>query len=203
MQERVDLRDPAKRAAMIQALERQMRQAAANLEFELAAMLRDQVNELRARLGAGRSARRSGQGSPPRVIRTLTQAELEAEGETLGRSLPPGALLTFEGDLGAGKTTFIKAIARGLGVAGAGEQPDLRAGAPLSRRARGRCSISTASGLRTPDEAADLDWEGLLREGDAMLVEWPERAGAWLPSPTRRFRLHHLADPDRRGLEVL
>ena len=33
---------------MIQALERQMRQAAANLEFELAAMLRDQVNELRA-----------------------------------------------------------------------------------------------------------------------------------------------------------
>jgi excinuclease ABC subunit B len=46
--EQVDLRDPAKRAAMIQALERQMREAAANLEFELAAMLRDQLNELRA-----------------------------------------------------------------------------------------------------------------------------------------------------------
>ncbi len=46
--DRVDLRDPAKRAAAIQALERQMREAAANLEFELAAMLRDQVNELRA-----------------------------------------------------------------------------------------------------------------------------------------------------------
>jgi excinuclease ABC subunit B len=51
VQERVDLRDPAKRAAAIQVLEKQMRQAAANLEFELAAMLRDQVNELRA-LGA-------------------------------------------------------------------------------------------------------------------------------------------------------
>jgi excinuclease ABC subunit B len=48
MQERVDLHDPAKRAAAIQALEKQMRQAAANLEFELAALLRDQVNELRA-----------------------------------------------------------------------------------------------------------------------------------------------------------
>ncbi len=48
VQERVDLRDPAKRAAMIQVLERQMREAAANLEFELAALLRDQVNELRA-----------------------------------------------------------------------------------------------------------------------------------------------------------
>jgi excinuclease ABC subunit B len=46
--EQVDLRDPARRAAMIQALERQMREAAANLEFELAAMLRDQLNELRA-----------------------------------------------------------------------------------------------------------------------------------------------------------
>jgi len=48
VQDRVDLHDPAKRAAMIQTLERQMRQAAANLEFELAAMLRDQVNELKA-----------------------------------------------------------------------------------------------------------------------------------------------------------
>ena len=37
--------------------------------------------------------------------------------------------------------------------------------------------------LRAPDEAADLDWEGLLRDGDAILVEWPERAGAWLPRP--------------------
>jgi excinuclease ABC subunit B len=51
LQERVDLRDPAKRAATIATLERQMREAAANLEFELAAVLRDQVNELKA-LGA-------------------------------------------------------------------------------------------------------------------------------------------------------
>ena len=56
--------------------------------------------------------------------------------------------------------------------------------------------------LRSPEEAADLDWEGLLREGDAILVEWPERAGEWLPAPTRRFRLHHLPDPERRGLET-
>src|SRR5690606_29648949 len=44
----VDLHDPAQRAAAIAALEQQMREAAANLEFELAAMLRDQLNELRA-----------------------------------------------------------------------------------------------------------------------------------------------------------
>ena len=64
MQERLDLHDPAKRAAMIQALERQMRQAAANLEFELAALLRDQVNELRAV-----SAPDVQRGTPARVRR--------------------------------------------------------------------------------------------------------------------------------------
>jgi excinuclease ABC subunit B len=64
VQERVDLRDPAKREAAIQVLEKQMRQAAANLEFELAAMLRDQVNELRA-LGAPDVRR----GEPARVRR--------------------------------------------------------------------------------------------------------------------------------------
>jgi excinuclease ABC subunit B len=64
VQERVDLRDPAKRAAAIQVLEKQMRQAAANLEFELAAMLRDQVNDLRA-LGAPDVRR----GEPARLRR--------------------------------------------------------------------------------------------------------------------------------------
>jgi excinuclease ABC subunit B len=59
-----DLHDPAQRAQAIVALEKQMRQAAANLEFEMAAMLRDQLNELRAldapdvRRGGSRFARR-------------------------------------------------------------------------------------------------------------------------------------------------
>ena len=51
-----DLRDPAARAKAMQALDRQMKEAAANLEFELAAMLRDQLNELRA-LDAGNVTR--------------------------------------------------------------------------------------------------------------------------------------------------
>jgi excinuclease ABC subunit B len=46
--ETIDARDPRRRAAAIATLERQMRDAAANLEFELAALLRDQLNELRA-----------------------------------------------------------------------------------------------------------------------------------------------------------
>lgn len=136
------------------------------------------------------------------MIRSLTQPELEAEGEMLGRSLPPRTLLTFEGDLGAGKTTFIKAIARGLGVAGGASSPTYALVHRYHGR-RGPVFHLDCFRLRAPEEAADLDWEGLLREGDAILVEWPERAGEWLPRPTRRFRLHHQADPDRRGLEAL
>jgi tRNA threonylcarbamoyladenosine biosynthesis protein TsaE len=136
------------------------------------------------------------------VIRNLTLDQLEAEGETLGRSLPPGSRLTFEGELGAGKTTLIKAIARGLGVAGGATSPTY-ALVHRYRAPRGPVFHLDCFRLRSPEEAADLDWEGLLRDGDTILVEWPERAGEWLPSPTRRFRLHHLADPDARGLEIL
>lgn len=136
------------------------------------------------------------------MIRELSRAELEEEGQLLGRSLPPRTLLAFEGELGAGKTTLIQAIARGLGVTGAATSPTYA----LVHRYRGRRGPVfhlDCYRLRTPEEAADLDWEGLLSEGDAILVEWPEKAGAWLPAPARRFRLHHLADPERRGLEVL
>jgi tRNA threonylcarbamoyladenosine biosynthesis protein TsaE len=136
------------------------------------------------------------------VIRALTQAELEAEGENLGRSLPPGALLTFQGDLGAGKTTMVQAVARGLGVSTPATSPTYALVHRYHGR-RGPVFHLDCFRLRSPDEAADLDWEGLLTEGDAILVEWPERAGEWIPGPTLRFRLHHLADPSRRGLETL
>ena len=136
------------------------------------------------------------------MTRSLTQAELEAEGEALGQSLAPGALVTFEGDLGAGKTTFIKAVARGLGVSGPATSPTY-ALVHRYRGARGPVFHLDCFRLRTPDEAADLDWEGLISEGDAILVEWPERAGPWIPAPTQRYRLHHVSDPARRGLESL
>jgi tRNA threonylcarbamoyladenosine biosynthesis protein TsaE len=136
------------------------------------------------------------------VIRPLTQEQLEAEGETLGKSLPPGALLTFDGDLGAGKTTFIKAISRGLGVVGTASSPTYALVHRYAGR-RGPVFHLDCFRLRSPEEAADLDWEGLLSEGDAILVEWPERAGEWLPAPALRFRLHHLPEPEQRGLESL
>jgi len=136
------------------------------------------------------------------VTLSLTQDELDGQGVALGRTLQPGELVTFEGELGAGKTTFIKAVARGLGVTTPATSPTYA----LVHRyhgARGPVFHLDCFRLRCPDEAADLDWEGLITEGDAILIEWPERAGVWIPTPTRRFRLHHLPDPERRGLELL
>ena len=136
------------------------------------------------------------------MIRRLDAEELRTEGLALGEALPPRSVVTFEGDLGAGKPTFIQAIVRGLGVAGAATSPTYALVHRYQGR-RGSVFHLDCYRLRSPDEAADLDWEGLLREGDAILVEWPERAGEWLPAPARRFRLHHLDDPERRGLETL
>ena len=132
----------------------------------------------------------------------LTLEELDARGEDVGRALRAGELLTFEGELGAGKTTFIKAVARGLGVTGPATSPTYALVHRYHGR-RGPVFHLDCFRLRSPEEAADLDWEGLISEGDAILVEWPERAAGWIPTPSRRFRLLHLADPDRRGLEVL
>jgi len=135
-------------------------------------------------------------------MRTLTEAELRAEGERFGSALPPRALVTFEGELGSGKTTFIQAIARGLGVS----RPPTSPTYALVHRyqgSRGPVFHLDCYRLRAPDEARDLDWQGLIAEGDAILVEWPDRSGAWLPPPTHRFRLLHVSDPNRRGLERL
>ena len=136
------------------------------------------------------------------MTRTLTQTELEAEGEAVGRRLAPGELVSFEGDLGAGKTTFIKAVARGLGVTRPATSPTY-ALVHRYQGTRGPVFHLDCFRLRSPEEAADLDWEGLLAEGDAVLVEWPERAGEWMPAATRRFRLSHLPQQELRRLEAL
>jgi tRNA threonylcarbamoyladenosine biosynthesis protein TsaE len=55
--------------------------------------------------------------------------------------------------------------------------------------------------LRHADEARDLAFDDMLRERAIVLIEWPERAGAWAPPLDRHFRLAHDADPARRLVE--
>ena len=122
-----------------------------------------------------------------------------ARAEALADQLEPGAVVWLEGDLGAGKTTLVKALARRLGVPAA--TSPTYALVHRYQGCRGPIFHVDCYRLRSPDEARDLDWEGLTG-GDVLLIEWPDRAGAWAAAPTWRVRLAHAVDPDRRWLEV-
>lgn len=133
--------------------------------------------------------------------RLVTEAELAAVGERIGRTLGPGAVVLLEGELGAGKTTFARAIVRGLGASDVASSPTYTLVHHYAGR-RGPVYHVDCYRLRSPEEASDLDWEA-LGAADALLVEWPERGGAWIPPATHRFRLHHVDDAERRELESL
>ena len=136
------------------------------------------------------------------MIRVVSESELAHEGRQLGMGLAPRAIVALEGELGSGKTTFAKALVQGLGALEAATSPTYALVHRYNGR-RGPVFHVDCYRLQRPEEAEDLDWETLLQEADALIVEWPERAGSWLPAASHRFRFHHLADESRRGLEVL
>lgn len=123
----------------------------------------------------------------------------DAAGERLGRELPRHSVVWLEGPLGAGKTTLAQAIVRGRGAVDPVTSPTFGLVHHYTGR-QGAIFHLDCYRLRHPDEAADLDWEALLA-ADLLLIEWPERAGAWTPAPTARARIAHAGD-DTRILDV-
>ena len=134
-------------------------------------------------------------------MRAVTEPELVREGERIGRALPKGSVVYLQGELGAGKTTMVRAIARGLGVSEPASSPTYALVHRYAGR-RGPIFHLDCFRLQRPEESADVDWEGLAAAGDALLIEWPERAAGWVPAATLRVGLSHLADPAVRGLEI-
>lgn len=130
----------------------------------------------------------------------LSEAELTALARSLGERLPPGSVVWLEGDLGAGKTTFAGALAAGLGVRDPATSPTYGL-VHRHQGARGDVYHVDCYRLRRPEEAADLDWAALAA-GDALLIEWPARAGPWAPPPTHRVRLAHTDREDQRLVEL-
>jgi tRNA threonylcarbamoyladenosine biosynthesis protein TsaE len=131
----------------------------------------------------------------------LTASQLGDAAAALARDLPRGAVVWLQGELGAGKTTFAQAFARGRGVAVPVTSPTFtlvhRYDGPAGPLYHVDCYR-----FRAPDEAADLDWESLTA-GDALLVEWPERGAPWVPHPTVRVLLGHVDDPERRTVGIM
>ena len=135
----------------------------------------------------------------PGAVR-LTADELNRFGEELGRSLQAPAVLGFSGELGAGKTTLVQAICRGLAARAPATSPTY---ALVHRYAAPSGPVYHVDGyrLRTPAEARDLGFDEMQRERAIVLIEWPERALGWAPPLDRHFHLAHDPDPDRRTLE--
>ncbi len=127
--------------------------------------------------------------------RTLGLEQLLGFGEELGDALPSGSVVWLEGELGSGKTTLVRAILRGRRVPSAATSPTYSL-VHHHEGPRGAVYHLDCYRLRTPDDAVDLDWE-TLAGADLLLIEWPERAGAWAPPPTHRLRLTHVDDTTR------
>ena len=105
--------------------------------------------------------------------RTKTPAETETVGETLAAALGPGAVVAFTGDLGAGKTAFVRGLARGLGI---GERVTSPTFTIVNEYEGGRLPLFHFDMYRlsSSDELFDIGWEDYLARGGVCAVEWSE-----------------------------
>ncbi|HEV2035467.1 MAG TPA: tRNA (adenosine(37)-N6)-threonylcarbamoyltransferase complex ATPase subunit type 1 TsaE [Candidatus Dormibacteraeota bacterium] len=128
-------------------------------------------------------------------LETSSPEETEAAGEDLGRRLRRGDLVLLRGELGAGKTTFVRGIARGCGSAALVASPTFQ----LVRIYPGRLQLAHVDLYRLEggDELRDLGLDELLDAG-AVVVEWGDR----LDSPEAALvAIEHLGG-NRRKLQV-
>ena len=116
------------------------------------------------------------------TVLTNSEEETSAAGERLAVRLRPGDVLLLHGDLGAGKTAFVRGLARGLGA------PPDDVSSPtftIIQEYRGRLTLYHVDLYRLqPIEVADLGLEELTAGEVVVAVEWAERwnerpAGAW------------------------
>ena len=113
---------------------------------------------------------------------TNSAAQTEALGARLAGTLRPGDVVAFFGDLGAGKTAFVRGMAAGLGVREPVTSPTytivneyLSGDMPLFHFDLYR--------LTGPDDLFDIGWEDYLDRGGILAVEWSERISDALENP--------------------
>lgn len=123
----------------------------------------------------------------------------EALAATLAATLVPGDVVLIRGELGAGKTTFVRGAARALGVTEPVTSPTFTIG----QRYAGRLPVSHLDLYRLgelADEEPGLLDDYLTPEAIAF-VEWPEIAGLELPRIALAVELQH-AGGDRRRIAI-
>ena len=108
--------------------------------------------------------------------------ETEQLGEQLGRTLRPGSVVAYRGDLGMGKTAFTRGLARGLGCTCRVTSPTFT----IVNEYSGALPLFHFDMYRldSSDELFDIGWEDYLSRGGVCAVEWSERVEDALPDDT-------------------
>jgi|SRR5215210_5467442 len=132
------------------------------------------------------------------ALRSASPAETEAVAATLAKELRAGEVVTVSGELGTGKTTFVRGACRALGVTVPVTSPTFTVG----HRYPGEPDVSHLDLFRFQGVSA-AEWGDLEPYFDDAIcfVEWPEAAGDALPPVRVAVRLRHV-DPDRRKITL-
>jgi tRNA threonylcarbamoyladenosine biosynthesis protein TsaE len=126
-----------------------------------------------------------------------SEAETAALAAELAAALPQGAVVYVEGELGAGKTAFVRAAARALGVTGAVTSPTFTV-AHLYDGREGRVAHLDLSRSERVDEAAWGDLEPYFDDVRAVFVEWASAGAGVLPSSHAQVHIAVLPDGTRQ-----
>jgi tRNA threonylcarbamoyladenosine biosynthesis protein TsaE len=122
-------------------------------------------------------------------------------GMRLGALLQPGDLICLQGELGAGKTTFVQGVAAGWGSLDAVSSPTFIL-VNIYRHSNGSQLFHFDTyRVESLPEAEELDLETMLNIGP-LVVEWPERMAGILPGERLWIKLDY-SDDDRRQLTFL
>jgi tRNA threonylcarbamoyladenosine biosynthesis protein TsaE len=132
----------------------------------------------------------------PTDLLTTSQADTEAAGERLGRTLGVGDVVLLYGDLGAGKTAFVRGLARGIGAAA--DEVSSPTFTLVQEYPGGRATLYHVDLYRIePHEVDDLGLEELVLGDGMVAIEWAER---WTgrPDDVIEVRLEHAGEEARR-----
>ena len=132
---------------------------------------------------------------------SASEQETEALGEALVSRLSPGAVVAFTGDLGAGKTAFVRGMARGLDITQRVTSPTFSI---VNEYEGGRLPLFHFDlyRLSSSDELFDIGWEDFLRRGGICAVEWSENVTDALEPDTVFIDIRRGETPDSRVITI-
>ena len=133
-------------------------------------------------------------------IETARAEETEQIGERLARATVPGAVIGLIGPLGAGKTTLVRGLARGLGA----DDRDVHSPTFITATVyRGRLPLTHVDLYRHDETLPPSDWLAEILDGEGVaVVEWFERLGVEVPDDALWVEIDYAGGEDRRRLEL-